>query len=244
MTRIALASAAVRDRDPDFNLAAMANAARTAKETGASLCCFGECVLQGFNCLTWKYEEDRDTGVSVDSEIFRRIRALSREIGIDLLFGFIEREGDALYSSCALIENGTLSRLYHRVSRGWKEYSRTDGHYREGDSVVPFDYRRMHCLIALCGDLWDDTASRFRMDGIDLLLWPVYVSFSPEEWENGMEKEYAEKAAEFAPRVLLINSLAMLDGQQDAYGGCAFFENGGISSRLPMGVDGILTVDL
>ena len=244
MTRIAAASVSVRDGDTGHNLAAMKKAALEAKKAGAVLCCFGECALQGFNCLVWRFGEDRNTGVSVESDLFRDICSVSREIGIDLLFGFIERDGGALYSSCALVSEGELFRLYRRVSRGWKEFGRTDGHYREGNEILPFDYRGMRCLLALCGDLWDDTADRFRFDGIDLLLWPVYVCYSPEEWDGGVASEYAEKAAEFAPKTVLINSIGTLDGKPDAYGGCSFFENGVVSARLPMNEEGILLIDL
>ena len=87
--------------------------------------------------------------------MFSVIRNKSKEIGIDLLFGFIEKDGDKIYSSCALIENGALSHLYRRISKGWKEYSITDWHYDEGTAVRCFNYRGKKCLIALCGDLWD-----------------------------------------------------------------------------------------
>ena len=244
MTRIAAACLRIRDGDISANLSAMEKAARRAKEAGAELCCFGECALQGFNCLDWHFEDDRTVGVSVESDLFRTLCSLSREIGIDLLFGFIEREGESLYSSCALLSGGRLFHLYRRVSRGWKEYGKTDGHYREGDEILPFKYRGMRCLVALCGDLWDDTADRFRLSGIDLLLWPVYICYSPEEWDGGIETEYAEKAAEFARKAVLINSIGTLDGKPDAFGGCAFFEDGKTSARLPMNEEGILLIDL
>ena len=247
--RAALAAVSLLDGDVSGNLARMAKAAREAKTCGASLCVFGECAVQGFNALSWEYEADRDRGISADSEAFRRLCALSRGIGIDLLFGYIERDGDALYSSCALIEDGILTRNYRRVSRGWKEFRRTDSHYREGDGPLIFDYRGIRCLAALCGDLWDSTAPLFQNTGADLLLWPVYICYSPEEWENGIRREYAEKAAEFAPRALLVNSLCRIRTQNggeetDAWGGCACFEGGKTTASLPMDRTGILFAEL
>ncbi len=181
----------------------------------------------------------------MDSETFRSLIALSRETGVDLLFGFIERDGETLYSSCALVSGDGLLHLYRRVSKGWKDYRITDGHYREGDAVSAFRYRGHTCSVALCGDLWDETAPRFHTDA-DLLFWPVYVCYSPAEWEGGVLKEYAEKAAEFCPQTLLIDSVCRTDDGQgfDAYGGCAFFENGRVIASLPMGKEGILTVEI
>ena len=242
--KVSLASVRVKDGDAEGNFAAMERAVRQAKEEGAALCCFGECVLQGFNCLTWDFGADRDTGVPVDSPLFGRIRALSRETGVDLLFGFIERDGDALYSSCALIADGDLLHLYRRVSKGWKEFSKTDGHYREGGEVRAFSWRGLRCMTALCGDLWDDTASLFRNQAPDVLFWPVYICYTPGEWNGGVCREYAQRAAEFSSRTLLVNSLCDPDGEPDAWGGCAVFRDGSVEAALPMGTEGILTAEI
>ena len=56
----------------------------------------------------------------------RRIREASRSLGVDVLFGFIEREGETLYSSCMLVERGGIACCYRRMSRGWKDCRRTD----------------------------------------------------------------------------------------------------------------------
>ncbi len=241
---ISLASVEIRDGDLPFNLAAMRRAAEAAKRKGADLCCFGECALQGFNCLSWQFDTDRKIAVSTDSAVFRTVCGLSGEIGIDLLFGFIELDGDVLYSSCALIRAGELSHLYRRISKGWKEFRRTDGHYREGEKPQVFEYRGRRCLIALCGDLWDEPAESFPTDA-NLLFWPVYVCFTPEEWEKGDRDAYADKAKTVCSKTLLVNSVCRSGDDPDsfdAFGGSAYFENGQVSASLPMGEEGILTV--
>ena len=78
--KVGLASVRLWDGEAERNLAAMEKAAREAKAEGAVLCCFGESALQGFNCLCWDFETDWSTCVSVDSPLFRRICAMSREI--------------------------------------------------------------------------------------------------------------------------------------------------------------------
>ncbi len=105
-----------------------------------------------------------------------QIKALTKEIGIDVLFGYNELDDDTLYSSCALIADGKIIHNYRRISRGWKEYSKTDEHYKEGSSVEVFDYKGKKCIIGLCGDLCD-YPERFAL-GEDLLLWPVYVCWT------------------------------------------------------------------
>ena len=236
--KIALASAPIRSGDVAYQLTQMAKYISLAKEQGAELVCFGEAYLQGFDALTWKYEEDRSTAISCQSGLFQIIAGWTRDSGIDVLFGFLERDGDAIYSSCALVGGGTLLRKYRRVSRGWKEYWQTDDHYREGDFVECFSYKGKNCLMALCGDLWDNTAEHFKQ-GADLLIWPVFVDYTKEVWESIARKEYAEKAAEFCGDVLMINPLG-----GEAHGGSCHFRNGTVAEELPMDTEGLLVVEV
>ena len=236
--KIALASAKFINKDVARNLIEMEKFMCIAKENGADLVCFGEAFLQGFDSLCWNYESDKSMALSTDSEVFSVIRNKSKEIGIDLLFGFIEKGGDKIYSSCALIENGALSHLYRRISKGWKEYSITDWHYDEGTAVRCFNYRGKKCLIALCGDLWD-FPNEFRL-GEDILFWPVYINYSPDEWKNGVESEYAEQARSVCNHTLLINSVC--DG--DSRGGCFEFADGKTVSFVSMCSENILTVEI
>ena len=236
--KIALASVPVRSGDVAYNLTQMAKYISLAKEQGAELVCFGEAYLQGFDALTWNFEEVRSMAVSCNSGLFQIIAGWTRDSAIDVLFGFLEREGDTIYSSCALVSGGALVMKYRRVSQGWKEYWKTDAHYREGECVGPFLYHGKVCMAALCGDLWDETAPLFKQD-VDLLFWPVYINFSIEAWNSGTQREYADKAAEFCENVLLINPV-----DKDAYGGSCWFRNGAVKAELPMGEEGLLVVEV
>ena len=166
--KIALASARFINNNVHFNLEQIRRYAREAKGAGADLLCFGEAFLQGFDALNWDYVHDREIAVATDSGVFGELRALTEEVGIDLLFGFIERAGEVLYSSCALLEGGKMLHLYRRISKGWKEYEKTGEWYQEGGAPEVFSYRGKQCLITLCGDLWD-APERFRQ-GQDLLF--------------------------------------------------------------------------
>jgi len=236
--KIALASARIVDRDIKYNLSQMQWYMREAKTNGADLVCFGESFIQSFNALSWQYEEDRKMALTTSSQEFTQIKALTKEIGIDVLFGYNELEEDSIYSSCALIADGKIIHNYRRISRGWKEYSKTDEHYKEGSIVEAFDYKGKKCVIGLCGDLWD-YPERFAL-GEDLLLWPVYVCWTKEEWENGSELEYAEQAKLCCENTLYINSIC--DG--DAFGGAAQFFEGKIQRELPILNEGLLYVTI
>ena len=234
--KIALASARFINRDLDYNVAQMERFMRQARSEGAELVCFGEAFLQGFDAYQWEYSAERKLAVSMNDALFHHLCQLTLDIGIDLLFGFLEAEGDRLYSSCALLSKGEVLHCYRRISHGWKEYAKTDEHYCEGSAVTPFPYRGHTCAIALCGDLWD-APERFVL-GQDVLFWPVYIDYTPEEWQNGEREEYARQAALVCSRTLLINSI------DSACGGCSFFRNGQVTAELPMGSEDLLVVDL
>lgn len=236
--KIALASARIVDRDIIYNLSQMERYMREAKTNGADLVCFGEAFIQGFNALSWQYDEDRKIALTTSSQEFTQIKALTKEIAIDVLFGYNEIEDDTIYSSCVLIADGKIIHNYRRISRGWKEYSKTDEHYQEGLAVEVFDYKGRKCVIGLCGDLWD-YPERFIL-GEDLLLWLVYVCWTKEEWENGGKLEYAMQANLCCENTLYINSIS--DG--DAFGGASHFSGGKIQRELPILNEGLLVIDV
>ena len=236
--KIALVVAEIVDGNIEFNLSQMERFAKDSRRAGADLVCFGEAFLQGFNALSWQFDQDKNVAVATDSKIFSRIISLTKEIGIDILFGYNELDGEDIYSSCVLIENGGIIHNYRRISMGWKESSKTDGHYKEGNSVEVFDYKGKKCAIGLCGDLWD-FPERFNL-GEDVLFWPVYVSWTKEEWENGGKMEYAEQAKMCCPKTLYVNSIC----KEDAFGGAVFFVDGQIQRELAIYNEGILFVEI
>ena len=93
-------------------------------------------------------------------------------------------------------------------------------------------------MIALCGDLWDYT-DRFRTE--HLLLWPVYVDYTMEEWDSEVLNEYAAQADLAASDVLMINPM---DNKPVNHGGSFHFHNGRAIERIPFDQEGILIVEI
>lgn len=236
--KIALASKPFLNGDTARNLQTMLDAIREAASSGAVLVCFGEAFLQGFDALQWTWEQDQHMAVDQHSSEILRLRQASRQHGIDVCFGYIERDGEELYSSCMLIEQGEITQNYRRISRGWKEYTRTDHHYREGDPPALFTYRGRRMTIALCGDMWDNREAFIL--GADILLWPVYCDYSLYDWANGVTTDYARQCCGVAPITLMINSICPPDG----FGGCWHFVSGDLRAQLAPGSDGLLFVEV
>lgn len=233
---IGLAAYRFVNGDAAFNKAQIEKALKAAQGK-ADLVCFGETFLQGFDALNWDYHHDKDVALAQDSPVLRELCGLTRRYGVDLLLGYVEREGERLYSSCLLVADGAICHNYRRISQGWKCYWRTDQHYCEGDASRDFQYKGQTFRIALCGDLWD-YPERFRTEGT--LLWPVYVNFSLEEWETEAP-QYAQQAALAAKKVLLVNSITE---DPEAVGGAFCYENGEITAQLPFRTEEILYVEV
>lgn len=234
--KIGLASYEFRNGNIGFNLHQMQRGLFEARENGADMLCFGEGFLQGFDAMSFSYEKDCDTAISQDDERMHRLEEYSTNAGVDLAFGYYERDGETIYSSYAVIIDGKLAHNYRRISTGWKE-SFAGEEYREGDSVCEFEYRGQILILALCGDMWD-MPERFKTNGV--LIWPVYVNFSLDEWRN-YENEYAEQSLLASNRALLVNSITR---DPESIGGAFLFENGMIAQRLEYGKEGLLIVDI
>lgn len=236
---VALANYEFRNNNIGFNLKQMERALEEVCGK-ADLLCFGEAFLQGFDSLTWDFNTDKNIAVSQNSSVICSICGLARRYKTDLVFGYIETDGTHIYSSCAVIENGHLSRNYRRISRGWKEYWKTDGHYKEGEETVAFSYRDKSIMLALCGDLWDDP-ERFRTDGI--LIWPVYVNMTEEEWRQGEESAYAEQALLASATTLMVDSFCR-ESEPLGVAGTFFFKNGSIAQKAEYGSESILMLEI
>ena len=235
--RIGLVSYRCENRDIEFNMRQIELAMRRSQGK-AELLCFGEAFLQGFDALCWDYEADKTVAVELSSEPIARLKEWTVRYGISLATGYIEREREKLYSSCVVLSGGEIVHNYRRVSKGWKESAKADGHYCEGRDAGVFRLHGKDMALALCGDLWE-CPDRFRTER--LLIWPVYVDYTVDEWDHGALDEYAAQAALVASDVLMVNPL---DDAPVNHGGAFHFHNGQTGARLPFDREGILIVDV
>ena len=235
--RIGLASYRCENRNIAFNLRQIELAMKSS-EGKVDLLCFGEAFLQGFDALSWNYEADRAMALEQSSDTIARLREWTVQYGISLITGYIEKEQDKLYSSCIVLSGGKIIHNYRRISKGWKEYWKTDAHYCEGNEVTPFRLHGKDITLTLCGDLWD-FPERFRTE--HLLIWPVYVNYSVEEWDHGAVDEYAVQASLAAADVLMVNPM---DAAPVNHGGSFHFRNGKTVARIPFDQEGILIVEI
>lgn len=235
--RIGLASFVCKNKNVPFNMTQIERAMREAQGK-VDLLCFGEAYLQGFDSLCWDYTIDKEMAVEQNSEAIRQLCKWSKAYGMALLTGYVEKEKEFLYSSCIVIEDGKILYNYRRITKGWKEYYKTDAHYKEGDQAGKFTFHNQEISLALCGDVWD-RPEEFQTK--QLLIWPVYVNFTVDEWNRQEIDAYARQASLAAGHALMINPI---DHAPQNHGGAFYFRNGEIIDMLPFDQEGILIVDI
>ena len=235
--RIGLVSYLCKNRDTAFNMKQIELAMqRSAGKT--DLLCFGEAFLQGFDALCWDYEADKTIALELSSDTISQLRIWTIQYGLSLIVGYIEKFEEKLYSSCVVLSNGEILYNYRRISKGWKEFSITDRHYCEGDQTSTFHFHGKEITLALCGDLWE-FPDRFKTD--QLLIWPVYVNYTVEEWNQGALDDYAAQAALAADDVFMINPI---DREPVNHGGSFHFHKGQPVAKIPFDKEGILIVEI
>lgn len=224
---------------------------RVLKSTSglADLVLFGETFLQGFESLSWVYEKDKDIAVTQDSAVIGEIRAAAEQNRVAVSFGYVERDGESLYSSQLTIGNdGQTINNYRRISQGWRE-SFADSHYCEGDSFPSFEFEGRLFSVGLCGDFWsDELIDRMKSVKKDVILWPVYTDYNYQEWNRSTKLEYAEQAGRLGGDVIYVNSYCldkrMSEGEELARGGAVWFQNGVICREIPSGSEEVMIIKL
>ncbi|NLJ64230.1 MAG: carbon-nitrogen hydrolase family protein [Christensenellaceae bacterium] len=244
--KIALASAPVKNLDVEYNLSSMVEYIEHCSGR-ADIILFGESVLQGFDCLCWDYEVDKSVAFSIHDASIVAMKNAARDNNIAVSFGFVEKKGNALYSSQVFIgSNGKIVNLFHRVSEGWKELTKTDSHYREGKTFKKFVYGGKSFATAICGDLWTEgRPEEMKTLNANIVLWPVWCDYNHEEWNSSIKYEYAQQAALCSDCVLYVNPYRIEASDYDiARGGAAYFSGGSIVKEMPAGKNGVLIVEV
>lgn len=231
--KIGLAAYECKNNDIEFNISQIEKAILEAEKV--DILCFGEAFLQGFGAVTSEYKNDIKVAVEQNSKYMNYIKELTTKNQTALMLGYIEKDHNDIYSSYVLIDHGHIVYNYRRMSKNWKEYEKTNEHYKEGVDCSPFIYKGYEMNIALCGDMWI-YPEKFKTKG--LLIWPVYVNFDLDDLEAS---EYAKQASTASKNTLLVNSLSKAPLSK---GGAFYFKDGLIIKKLKLEKESVLIIEI
>ncbi|MBP7237573.1 MAG: carbon-nitrogen hydrolase family protein [Petrotogaceae bacterium] len=241
---IALAAELFKNGDVKFNSDMILKKIMLASSENVSLICFGEAFLQGFDGLTWDHEKDSEIALTANDPVIEKIKLAAAQSSVAVSFGYIERSAEVFYSSNIFIsDSGKILNNFRRLSPGWKVPYADNLYYKEGKDFSLFEYMGKKMATAICGDLWyDDILAKAQSLCADVFLWPLYVSYSVNDWEGGIKQEYAQRVAGIDAPVLMINSF--LPEKDGAMGGCCVFRDGRVERELKMGDRGLLIFEV
>ncbi len=238
--------------DRDANLAAIQALCSEAAAQGASLLLLPEAALTGL-LNTDDPARDLPLGTALHGPVVGRLASFCQMNGCWLAVGLLERCGNSLYDTVALLGPfGCIRLVYRRIHPGWHGPEADPTVYRQGQSIAMADTPFGKVGILICGDLFDDLIiQQVKTASLDLLLLPFARCFDDGSWDQTRwDAEelptYAERVACIRVPTLMVNYLALLELPDGGSFGGAFHvsASGDILGSLPLGRSGILLVDL
>ena len=145
---------------------------REAAKNGAKIVCTTECFLDGYAIAdkSIPLAEYRALGEKIPGgRYFEKLRALAKELKIELVAGMLEADGDARYNTAVFInQDGRLVGKYRKQKLGHETVRNTPGK----ESSV-FATRQAKVGVMICADRrYPDLVRRFCDNGADLLICP------------------------------------------------------------------------
>ncbi|MEX0716089.1 MAG: nitrilase family protein [Planctomycetaceae bacterium] len=174
--RVAVAQFEHQNADQEFNLSRIRDLSRQAVAEGAEVVSFHECSISGY---TFAQRLSRDALAEIaepipDGPSVRALIAIAGEVGVPVLAGLFERDGDRLFNSyvCATAD-GIVAR--HR-----KLHAFISPHLSSGDEFTVFDLLGCRCAILICYD--NNLVENVRITalmGAELLFMPHVTGCLP-----------------------------------------------------------------
>ena len=234
------------------NLATIERMGADAVSSGADLLLFPEAVLTGL-INDDDPAHDIQLAQTVPGPATDRLGAFCLRHGCWLAFGMLEREGTRIYDSAVLLTpDGAIGLKYRRNQPQWHGMNADPGVYCQGTDIEATRTPFGTMAFLLCGDLFDDgIVSRFRHLAADWLLFP-FARGSPHgqahqaRWDAEELPEYAQRVAMARTPALMVNYLVDASlPDDDSFGGAFLISaKGQVLARHPLGVEGMLLVDM
>ncbi len=167
--RIGAAQFEARDGDTARNLARIGELAARAAGGGAELVCFHECCVTGYTFLMTLGRGDLEAlaepvpgGPSV-----RALEGMARELGVCIAAGLLERDGDRLYNTYAVVSPDGF------VARHRKLHPFISRHLSPGEGFTVFDLLGCRFGVLICYDNnLPENVRATTMLGAEVILMP------------------------------------------------------------------------
>jgi len=238
--RIAAAQTPEFVGDRDGALVWMIGTVEAAAAQGVALLCLPEGFLQGY--LTTEAEARRHA-LDLSSPAFRAVLDRLPKDGPMVVFGLIERDGERLFNTAAVVKRGVL------VSRYRKRYLlKGEACFDPGDAAGVFTVGGLTFGINICHDTTVPAAAREVADlGAALIVCPANNMMrreAAELWKDRHNAIRGERCRETGLWMLSADVTGERDGRLALGPTSVIDPAGAVVAQLPLGVPGLLVFDL
>lgn len=167
----------VRLADKSANLERMEAALAETHAAGAALTVFPECALAGY-CYE-SLEEARPQAEPLPGPSVERLSQTARRLGVHLIYGLLERDGDRVFNSAALVGPNGLVGVYRKIHLPYLGVDRFTTPGDRGFGVHEAGDLRVGMNICYDG-AFPESARVMALDGADLIVLPT-------NWPPGAE---------------------------------------------------------
>lgn len=170
--KLAIYQGAGTPSDVAANLALLERTSAAAAKQQASLLIFPELFLTGYNIG----DAVKELAEPCYGRSLQIAASIARKYGLALLFGYVERDGEALYNAAALIDaDGNLAANYHKAHLFGAEEQRL---------FTPGQQRTLHTIagvrvgVLICYDVeFPEAVRALALQGAELIAVPTALMF-------------------------------------------------------------------
>jgi predicted amidohydrolase len=179
--KVAAVQMDVKILEKDYNLARVIAKMEEAARAGAKLIVFPECALTGY-CFTSR-EEAWPLAETVPGPSTEKLAAAAKSLGVTAVVGMLEREGDTLYNSAAVVDPPGVLGAYRKMHLPCLGI---DWFNTVGDKPFPvFNTSHGRVGINICYDCSFPEAGRVvKLNGAQLLAIPTNWPLGSDSWEH------------------------------------------------------------
>ncbi|MCK4445532.1 MAG: carbon-nitrogen hydrolase family protein [Candidatus Marinimicrobia bacterium] len=237
--------------DIDANIESIVDIAYECADTGVDLIVYPEAAITGL-INNDDSTHDLQLGQPIPGPVTNTLAKITQEHSIYLAIGVLERESNKLYDTAILLDpSGEIVLKYRRINPQWHGKQADPNVYCQGKELKKIKTALGTFMFLICGDLFEDNlVSQVRKLQPDWLLFPFSRCFADgtydqARWDREEKPEYIKRVNLAETTTFIVNYIADKEIEGGSFGGAmVVLRTGKVIANLPIGMNGVLYVDL
>ncbi len=182
MRKVMLAAVQMQCGDTvEENIRTAERLVRQAAQEGANIVLLPELFERPYFCQQRQYDFYSYAKPVEENEAVQHFLPVSQELQLVLPVSFYEKDGNVLYNSIAILDNGKLLGVYRKTHIPDDHYYQEKFYFTPGNSeFIVWDTTFGKIGIGICWDQWfPETARCLALNGAEVLLYPTAIGSEP-----------------------------------------------------------------